>query len=617
MVKKRINTSRAGIPDSSMAGKRKRGAHDDTSKVVVSKKRYSSTVSKTRDRSQTPGTKIARFDKELITGPTPVAARTQSPGRSILRQDHRDVGPTAQLHREHEASMSRSATPQLQPNGQKQTRPRGRSPARPKSSVDRGTTGLTAGVYRLAIKGRSSSKDLSPRRGRPQHSESGVDSNDGLEPKLSSPVRKGTNLLVSLPDYPIDDEICHKINRVREIALQIADQCPRPFAKHKKGHLGDILVETNEETVRYIGCLAMGGPQGKAGWEELLFDPHCRRGLVVGIIGRALKENVFSELYFGAGDDLARRLKEQEQMLTHQDGKLTFSGLYRRRVLSQITGFFRTQERARLIIKHKQSQNEDASYRKAIVRITLQLQALLLPLWDRGPGAAHAKPDLKKLADIVETAASLSRSLRRVHDVVYYWPPTFKDEEFDPSGMECLNLSQMISESPYDRKEINGFERAVLRKGHEHEGEAIVRVVCFPSLVAYRQGGGDLAQKQLEDEENDRREREGREKLPPDVKLHRKRLASQERSLTGDEGFRTRVISKSVVVLQWGRQRLLTKEAGTSRHVDAMKAKNMKKYDDDYAGFVELYELYKEAQKDPHPRPLGFLRSISESLGMS
>jgi hypothetical protein len=178
---------------------------------------------------------------------------------------------------------------------------------------------------------------------------------------------------------------------------------------------------------------------------------------------------------------------------------------------------------------------------------------------------------------------------------VYYWPPTFKDEEFEPGRMECFNLKAMISESPYDKKTVNGFERAVLRDGHEHEGDAIVRVVAFPGLVAYRQHGGALAQQELEDEENQKRKRDGREKLPPDVQRHRRMLASQEKSLTGDEGFRTRVISKSVVLLQWGKQRLLTNEAGTSRHVDAMKGKGggTKKYEDDYKGFEELYKVYE------------------------
>ena len=64
--------------------------------------------------------------------------------------------------------------------------------------------------------------------------------------------------------------------------------------------------------------------------------------------------------------------------------------------------------------------------------------------------------------------------------------------------------------------------------------------------------------------------------------------------LTGEEGFRTTILGKSAVVLQWGNQRLLTKEAGTSAHIDAMRSGKQQKYDDDYVGFVELYDLFMD-----------------------
>ena len=68
--------------------------------------------------------------------------------------------------------------------------------------------------------------------------------------------------------------------------------------------------------------------------------------------------------------------------------------------------------------------------------------------------------------------------------------------------------------------------------------------------------------------------------------------------LTGEECFRTRVLCKSVVLLQWGQQRLLTKEAGTSVHIDAMKAKNgMEKYPKDDMGHLELWDMYQEVLK--------------------
>lgn len=221
----------------------------------------------------------------------------------------------------------------------------------------------------------------------------------------------------------------------------------------------------------------------------------------------------------------------------------------------------------------------------------MQLERLLLPLWKQGSTSASWKmlQMRRQLASIVEFAAHLSQTMRKDRDTVYYWPPTFKDEEFEPGRMECFNMSDMIRESPYDRKTTKGFERAVLRPGHEHEDAAIVRVVCFPGLVSYQQGGGDLAQQELDDE--NLRE----DNAPPDVQQHRKLLARKRGpdALTGNEGFRTKVLCKAVVLLQWGQQRLLTKEAGTSAHLDATGSRS-KKYEQDYEGFVELYDLFLE-----------------------
>lgn len=192
------------------------------------------------------------------------------------------------------------------------------------------------------------------------------------------------------------------------------------------------------------------------------------------------------------------------------------------------------------------------------------------------------QPFREGLYSIVIHAGQLGRMMRLASDVVYYWPPTFKDEEFEPSRMEALNVIEMIEGSPYTKVEVNGRERAVLKEGRENESEAIVRVVCFPGLVAYRRFGGELAKKEIE------AEKQGMP-VPADVQAHRRR--GGEKPLAVDQGIRSRVIRKSLVLLQWSKQRLLTKEAGTSSHIDAVRDDNMSKYEKDYAGFVELYSF--------------------------
>jgi len=152
----------------------------------------------------------------------------------------------------------------------------------------------------------------------------------------------------------------------------------------------------------------------------------------------------------------------------------------------------------------------------------------------------------------------------------------------------------MIRESPYElKKQPNGQNRSVL-KGATEKAEAIVRITAFPGLVAHRQGGGLLAKELLRTEQL--KDQTSKVNLPPDVRQLRQMTA--EPPLTGNEGFRTRVICKSVVHLQWGQQRLLTKEAGTSRHLDAMRDGGMAKYENDRNGFVELFDYFLDKHPD-------------------
>lgn len=220
----------------------------------------------------------------------------------------------------------------------------------------------------------------------------------------------------------------------------------------------------------------------------------------------------------------------------------------------------------------------------AVAQLSKQLKSMLEPFKDPSSGSSL---DVA-LQELIRKAGQLSRLMRQAPDVVYYWPPTFKDEEFEPSRMECLNLNYMITNSPYKKKKVGGIERATLIDDKPEtvaKSEAIVRVVCFPGLVAYRRLGGTLAKKEIA-EEKDRKDY-----APADVQALRRAGVD---ALTPDTGFRSKVIFKSVVFLKWGRQRLLTKEAGTSAHIDAVKKGDLNKYADDYQGFKELWDIYED-----------------------
>lgn len=254
-------------------------------------------------------------------------------------------------------------------------------------------------------------------------------------------------------------------------------------------------------------------------------------------------------------------------------------------------GFSRTNARSIHIIGNRPYRPGASvpDFEKEVDRITSNLSEMLFTLCDdMGDKKKRDEDDRGSVSlflhSIVLHAGQLTRMMRLASDVVYYWPPTFKDEEFEPGRMEALNLTKMIEESPYEKKaDANGRDRAILKEGKEDQSEAIVRVVCFPGLVAYRQFGGDLAKKEIAAEKRQD------DHVPADVRAHRRRAGEEE--LTEQQGIRSKVIRKSLVLLQWGQQRLLTKEAGTSSHIDAVRDDKMDKYDQDYRGFVELYTL--------------------------
>jgi hypothetical protein len=109
---------------------------------------------------------------------------------------------------------------------------------------------------------------------------------------------------------------------------------------------------------------------------------------------------------------------------------------------------------------------------------------------------------------------------------------THVPEEFDPDRMECINIDDMIRNSPFEKKLVDGREQSVLKEPTK-EDEAIVKIVAFPELVVHRQGGGALAKRLLAEEEQANHDQHAN--LPPDVQRVRRMAAGDK--LTGDEGF--------------------------------------------------------------------------------
>ena len=87
-----------------------------------------------------------------------------------------------------------------------------------------------------------------------------------------------------------------------------------------KGPVDATLHDAPEELLSYVGCVAMGGPNGRAGWRQLIEDPMLRKALVCGIVNRVLHEHVVSSLCFGADEALIGELEAMEQRQVDKDG---------------------------------------------------------------------------------------------------------------------------------------------------------------------------------------------------------------------------------------------------------------------------------------------------------
>lgn len=156
----------------------------------------------------------------------------------------------------------------------------------------------------------------------PQSAAGGVGSRP--KPKSVAPpaVSGPKSDLLDIPDAPAEpaEETCQRMDELRSMVRTFAQSFPPVPDHHKHNVVGQLMKPENDQLIRYIGCLAMGGTNGIEGWRAVLSSTTCRHALVFGIIGRALKEAVFSELYFGAQPELAQKLSKMEREQAIQDG---------------------------------------------------------------------------------------------------------------------------------------------------------------------------------------------------------------------------------------------------------------------------------------------------------
>jgi len=137
----------------------------------------------------------------------------------------------------------------------------------------------------------------------------------------SSSEKPGLDLL-TLSDPDRDDKVCEAMHHIRSLIWVFAGDLlhtldPRQTSQALNVWLSDVNFGP---TFRYVGMLAMGGPLGEKGWDIMLADRQCLQALVLGVLGRALKEHVFGALWFGGSEKEIKQLEALEIKGAEMDG---------------------------------------------------------------------------------------------------------------------------------------------------------------------------------------------------------------------------------------------------------------------------------------------------------
>ncbi|KAI7004708.1 hypothetical protein KC355_g8590 [Hortaea werneckii] len=118
-----------------------------------------------------------------------------------------------------------------------------------------------------------------------------------------------------------DLTVCQTMDTLKQMIQQYAERFSDSSAASDP--LSHLLQPQHAEAIRYVGCLALGGPDGTDSWKQLLQSSATHKALIFGMMARALKEHVFGALWFGATPQQERELNKIQEDLLDQDGKDT------------------------------------------------------------------------------------------------------------------------------------------------------------------------------------------------------------------------------------------------------------------------------------------------------
>ncbi|KAG9580725.1 hypothetical protein KCU84_g13924, partial [Aureobasidium melanogenum] len=337
-------------------------------------------------------------------------------------------------------------------------------------------------------------------------------------------------------DNELDAKVMETLNGIRR---DIYELCSRFFGRDIEEPdltkmLGDIQDSNDLEFINFSRAVAEGGGDART-WQQVVAERDCRIGLSFGIIHRVLVRHVFGSLLFGGPEGLMTTLEQMEKAQENEDG------------------FYREEQRALYItfyeIQYREDVNQSTQRQFANLKLALQISMLLDPLYHLDPQNETKEFSLlqSKLISIVATAGKLATLMRRSgNTVLYQFGHVFKDQVADHKTMVVLNFEQLQKE----HEEGNGPDRV------------LIRMVCGDSLYAFRKGGGVMAERTLEEEEQ-----EQVTSVAPELR-HLPRNHYRGRLITARDGYRSRFLAKALVV---GRLEQLGSESKATELMEAIR----------------------------------------------
>ncbi|KAI5208852.1 hypothetical protein AUEXF2481DRAFT_6446 [Aureobasidium subglaciale EXF-2481] len=467
--------------------------------------------------------------------------------RRLVDAEGEAVGETieGELEDEEEAMRrDRDASQQLQEEASKARNPRtqasrsGSSSGSSTSKVDSHRASSTARSTSRVDPGRVFDKNISPVQEEFQHPNVPTARSTEADP---APLRTREDELVSYKDVgeytgtsdptplasltprerkdnELDATVMCKLDALRS---HINEFCAKHFE-----HQADPRTPTQWRTwagakgqgkleLLDITRLVADGGGGPDTWLTVIRDKTCRYGLSFAIINRVLVRHVFNSLLFGAPQDLQDELDKNEKQEEGRDG------------------FYRAEQRAQYItsyeIQHRVNLNTSSVRKHDVFKMALQIAELLKPLFELRRSTEHDPHGevVKGLYTIVDRAAELATLMRKSgNTVLYQFGQVFKEQAIERKTTGVLNMRELEEE----------FAR-------ERRGDLVlIRIVCGDHLLAYRKGGGVMAQRLLE--------KEGSEQdtsIAPELR-HLPRNVYRGRVITADDGYRSKFLAKALVI---------------------------------------------------------------------